>query len=212
MRIDKPASYIRNLILLFAFFVFSSAEAQIIKVSYTSNAVNNFSGKVYLYLSKESLEPKEGPSGMEFSPCYSIAVKNIKPGQAVVFDDMAISFPVALSEIERGQYYVQAVWDRNLGGRAIGSSPGNIYNRSLKINFSKNFFENFSINCTEINDDRSFKETPATKELKVSSKLLSIFYQQPVNFNAAVILPKEYYEDSMRRFPVVFHEIGRAHV
>lgn len=47
--------------------------------------------------------------------CFAIDVNQIKPNTTVLFDDKAISYPVNLSDIERGEYYVQAVWDRNLG-------------------------------------------------------------------------------------------------
>lgn len=43
-----------------------------------------------------------------------------------------MAFPVPLSDMERGEYNVQVVWDRNLGGRAISESPGNLYNPTQK--------------------------------------------------------------------------------
>jgi len=64
-------------------------------------------------------------AGLEVFPCFSIEVRDVKPGTSVVFDDRASAYPVKMSDIERGEYYVQAVWDRNLGGRAIATSPGN---------------------------------------------------------------------------------------
>ena len=165
-----PACIAISLLLLL-----TSSEAQIIKVSYNSDAINTFSGKVYLFLSKEYKEPKEGSAGLEFLPCYSITVNNIKPGEVVVFDDAATSFPVAISDLEIGQYYVQAVWDRNLGGRAIGYSPGNIYNNSAKFTFTKNNLEIFNLNCEVTIEEPTFKETQAAKEMKVPSRLLSFF-------------------------------------
>ena len=195
-------------ISLFLLLLFSSSEAQIIKVSYTSNVVSTFSGKVYLYMSKENKKPKEGPAGMDFSPCNSIVVNKIKPGETVVFNDSVKSYPVSITDIERGQYYVQAVWDRDLGGRAIGNSPGNMYNQSLKITLTKNNLEVFNINCKESIDDPSFKETRSTKEMKVPSRLLSFFYQRQVTFNTAIKLPKEYYNDSLKRFPVLYYVHG----
>lgn len=202
------AYYTRVTITLVSLLLFSLAEAQIVTVSYTSNIAGTFSGKVYLYLSKENKEPKERPAGMDFSPCFSIVVNKIKPGEKAVFNDSAQSYPVAITDLERGQYYVQAVWDRNLGGRAIGNSPGNMYNPALKITFSKNNLEVFNLNCTEAIDDPTFKETRSTKEMKVPSRLLSFFYQHPVTFNAAIKLPKEYYDDTLRRFPVLYYVHG----
>jgi hypothetical protein len=115
-----------------------SAVAQKISVRYTPGASKEiFTGNVFLYLSKETRNPKEGSVGIEPFPCFRIAVKNVKPNEAVVFDDAAISYPMPISEIERGEYYVQAVWDKNLGGRSIAESPGNIYNQSIKLHLTK---------------------------------------------------------------------------
>ena len=97
---------------------------QQIKVSYADSIFNKpFTGHVLLYLSKDSKEPKEGEAGLDIFPCFDLYVKDVKPGAAVTFDDKAVSFPVPLSDIERGAYYVQVVFDRDLGGRGIGDSP-----------------------------------------------------------------------------------------
>ena len=125
-----------NLISLVLFLQF--ANAQQFKVSYTQASFGGpFTGKVFLYLSKDNKEPRNGNVGIEFFPAMSIDVKNIKPGSAVIFDDKASSFPVRLSEIERGEYYVQVVWDRNMGGRAIAQTPGNMFSKPEKFVLSE---------------------------------------------------------------------------
>src|SRR5262245_55495125 len=115
------------LALLSSVLLLQSVYAQQIKVSYSRTTFEGpFTGKVFLYLSKDNKEPRNGDVVVGFSPCISIDVKNIKPGASVVFDDKANSYPVKLSEIERGEYYAQVVWDRNMGGRSIGQTPGNM--------------------------------------------------------------------------------------
>ncbi len=47
--------------------------------------------------------------GLDRFPCFSTAVKNIQPGHAITIDDKANSYPTALSDIERGEYYVQMI-------------------------------------------------------------------------------------------------------
>src|SRR5215470_13057875 len=96
--------------LLFFFFSF----CQQISVSYSKTAYDKpFSGKVFLYLSKDNREPRSGAVGIESFPCFAIEVKDVQPGQPVIFDDKGISYPAVLSDLERNDYYVQAVWDRN---------------------------------------------------------------------------------------------------
>src|SRR6185436_2746239 len=149
-------------------------QAQQFKISYSTEAFKGpFTGKVFLYLSKDNPEPRSGAVGIEFFPCMSIDVVNIKPGATIIVDDKASSFPVKLSEIERGEYYVQAVWDRNMGGRAIAESPGNMFSRSQKVMLTKDFSKVYTLVSGEAISEKVFKETKFVKELKASSALLA---------------------------------------
>jgi len=197
-----------TLLLLLLFFFFFSF-CQQISVSYTKAAYDKpFSGKVFLYLSKDNHEPKSGAVGIESFPCFAIEVKNVQPGQAVIFDDRAISYPAALSDLERNEYYVQAVWDRNLGGRAVSESPGNMYSTPIKVKLTKDLREVFSVQCKEVIPAPGFTDTKFVKELKIQSTLLSAFHHRPYSLAAAVVLPKSYYDDPQKRYPVIFHVFG----
>ena len=165
----------------------------------------NFSGCVIVCMSKENKEPKSGAVGLESFPCFSVAVKDLKLGQFITINDEATSFPVVLSDIERGNYYVQIVWDRNLGGPAIAESPGNLFNETEKITNTKDTKKVFTITATKIIPELpDFKETEYVKELKAPSALLSKFHVKSMTVDAAVILPKEYYTEPNRKFPVLF--------
>jgi len=178
---------------------------QKITVSFTPAASGaNFSGKVFLYLSKDYRSPKDQMIGVNKFPCFSITVKNVKPNDEVVFDDAALSYAVPLSDIERGIYNAQVVWDRNEGGRSISESPGNIYSDPVIVSISKNTSEDFNIVCGEVIKKPFFTETQFVKEMKAPSALLTAFYKRPTTVNAAVILPKEYFEQPERKFPVLY--------
>ena len=192
-------------IVLPAILLFQLSLAQQFKVSYTDKTFEGpFTGKVFLYLSKDNKEPRNGNVGIEFFPCMSIDVKNVKPGAAVVFDDKATSFPVKLSEIERGEYYAQIVWDRNMGGRSIAQSPGNMFSKPEKLLLTQDHLKTFTITCDQKVPQPVFKETRFVKELKAPSALLSGFHKQQMTVDAAVILPAEYFKEPQTRFPVVF--------
>src|SRR5258708_21195569 len=105
------------------------------QVSYPAATYNQcFSGKVIVYLNKENKSPKDGAVTLEAFPCFSAEVRALSPGAAVVIDDRAKAFPIKLSDIERGEYYVQAVFYRELCGRAISQSPWDIYFLPVKMN------------------------------------------------------------------------------
>ena len=201
----------KKLLLLFvSAWIISSCYSQKFSVSYSEAVFNKpFSGKVYLYLSKTKRNPREGMVILENFPCFALEVKDLQPGKNILFDDRAISYPVKLSDLERGEYYVQAVWDRNLGGRAIWSSPGNMYSSAKKTILTKDVNQITEIVCDKINPpEPEFKESKYLKALKAPSALLTAFHKKPVRVNAAVLLPKEYYDNPARKFPVVFNVFG----
>ncbi len=183
---------------------------QKIKASFSPAVLDEFfTGKVIAYLSKENKSPKSGRVGFEYFPCFSIFVKNIAPNQTIVFDDNAVSYPARLSDIERGEYYLQIVWDRNLGGRSIAESPGNLFNAAQSIRITKDRNTVFNVVATKLVPAPDvFKETEFVKEFKAPSKLLSQFINKPMTVDAAIILPKEYYTDPERKFPVLLEVSG----
>ena len=159
-----------NLCLSLAILFFSNGLGQKIKASYSPAIFNEaFTGNVIVYLSKENKSPKESAVGFDYFPCFSVFVKNVLPGETITIDDNAISYPCPLSDIERGDYYVQILWDRNLGGRSIANSPGNLFNSSERIHITKDTKTVFSIVATKVIPAPAiFKETEFVKEFKSS--------------------------------------------
>src|SRR6516225_5883648 len=97
-------------LLSLAFLLSLSLQAQQFKISYTDAAFKGpFTGKVYVYLNKNNRQPKDGEVGIDFFPLFAVSVNNIKPGASITVDDNATSFPMPLSGIERGTYFIQAV-------------------------------------------------------------------------------------------------------
>ncbi|MGY0040911.1 hypothetical protein [Pedobacter sp. NJ-S-72] len=196
-------------ILFLTFSVSLSSFAQQFKVAYSPVSLNkSFSGKVFLYLSKKNTEPLTASIGVELLTCFAVDVKGIKPGENIVIDDKATAYPVVPSDIERGDYYIQAVWDLNLGGRAIAASPGNVFSKPQKISINKDRNQSFSILADQVVPEQAFIESEFIKELKAPSKLLSDFYHKEFSINAAVQLPLEYNKNPEKKFPVVFVVFG----
>ena len=177
------------LVAIFFILLNQFAGAQQFSISYPDTIFKGpFTGKVLIFLSKDTKEPKESDFMIRLSPFFSMDVKNIRPGQKILLDDKATSYPVILSEIERGEYYVQAVWDRNLGGRAIGKSPGNLYSISKKIIITADVKKIFPLQCDKMVAEPAFKNTDYVKEIKLKSALLSAHQGKAVNIVAAVVI------------------------
>ena len=182
--------------------------AQQFEVSYVSpGSTQPFTGYVVLYLSKDKA-PTGGMVGFGQTAYFSVYVKNVKPGSTVKINDEANSYPAALSDIQRGPYYAEVIWDKNLGGRAISESPGNIYSEPIKVDIGKNTKLVYHLLADKVIPAPEFKETAVVKELKVPSALLTKSQGRPVTVDAAVILPKEYNSEPNRKFPVLFKVSG----
>jgi hypothetical protein len=208
MAINLAMKKILFSILLVSSVIFNGF-AQQFEVSYASTTSDQtFTGYVILYLSKENKIPKSGMIGFESTAYFSVYVKNIKPGSYVKIDDKAASYPVALTDLERGEYYAQVVWDKNLGGRSIAESPGNLFSDPVKLAIDKNIRTNYHLFADKVLPAPQFKETEFVKELKAPSALLSKFQGKAITVDAAVILPKEYYKEANRKFPVLFRVSG----
>jgi len=191
--------------LLSIFYLIANVFAQKFSVKFPDSLLKQpFTGNILLYLSRENKDPKSGTAGLDMFPCFRVFVKSMQPGETVIIDDNAISYPVPLSDLERNSYYVQAVWDRDLGGRSIGNSPGNLYSIAQKVKLTKIFNQVIPLTATKVIPEPVFKETQYVKELKVKSALLSNFNHRPITVDAAVILPKQYFTEPNRKFPVRF--------
>ncbi|WP_458865228.1 hypothetical protein, partial [Enterococcus faecium] len=64
--------------------------------------------------------------------------------------------------------------DRNLGGRAIGRSPGNLYSDVVKVEVTPTS-KPISLECANVVQEPVFKETARVKEFHIESRLLSAF-------------------------------------
>jgi hypothetical protein len=194
---------------LIIFALVYQVNAQKFSVSFSPEVLkDNFSGNIILYLSKENKSPKDISVGLELTPVFRIEVEKLAGGQEVVFDDNAISYPVALTDIERGKYYAQVVFDLNQGDFNIGSSAGNIYSIPVNVSLTKDFNQVFKIVADKTIDPVVFKETGFLKELSVKSQLLSDFNKKDVYVNGAVALPEDYFSNPEAKYPVVFSIFG----
>lgn len=195
-------SFTRFLGAVLAMFVAVSANALTFRVTYGGGFKGPFTGRVVVYLSKTASEPRFGPNWFRPEPMVSKQFKGVKPGQTMEISGDGVSFPGDLSKIETGEYNVQAVVDRNLGGRTIAGSPGNVFSKTIRTNVTTT--STIDLFCDQVVPDRKFVETDNVKEARVQSALLTQFYKRPTAIFGAVILPPSYATSPERRYPVLY--------
>lgn len=177
-----------------------------------------FTGRVVIYLTKSDVkpgpfmkadEPRFGPDWFNPQPMYSAAFSNVMPGQPMIVSDAnATGYPGKISALPEGDYKVQAVVDRNLGGRQIGDSPGNLYSAVSTIHLSGSISRTVTLACEHVVQEPEFKETPHVKLMKLQSALLTKWYHRPTFMMAAVVLPDAWLTDGNRKFPIEYDVPG----
>ncbi len=167
--------------------------------------MKTFSGKAVIYLGTGGEEPRFGPDWFSPKPCYSTDVKNGDANKGIVVENgNAIGFPGKLKNLKPGEYTVQAVLDLNLGGRAIGSSPGNYYSVPVSMKLDPSSSGIVTLTCDKVVEEQRLQEADRIKELRVQSNLLSAWYKRPTFIKSAVILPESYGSDASRKYPVLY--------
>lgn len=178
-------------------------------VRYPASAFEGpFSGRVIVSLSKTSPQPRLGPNWFRPEPMFSQVFQNVKPDTAMRFDNTAVHFPADLAELTPGEYLVQAVLDRNLGGRQFGSSIGNLYGDAVKVVIDPKSQVDIPLLCDKVVRETPFVETETVKEVRLESKLLSAFYGRPTMLHAAIALPTEWAQEPQRAFPILYEVPG----
>ncbi len=168
-----------------------------------------FTGRVVVFLSQQADEPRRGPNWFRPEPMYAADFAAVAPGAAMIIDDRnAIGFPGKPSALKPGKWNVQAVVDRNLGGRSIGATAGNVYSKTVSLDLDPAKSGVVAIVCDQTIVRRPFKDSDRTKEVRLESKLLSAFYGRPTTINCAVILPKASLASPEQKFPVIYEIPG----
>jgi len=166
-----------------------------------------FSGRVYLFFSREREEPRRGPDWFHPEQFIARDVDDWIPGETLTFSTAnaagMLAYPVPLAEMPLDGYRAQAVVRFNPHERRIGTGPGNGYSAvsTLSTDSDGELREEFVVD--ELVEEQPFPETAWCRLLSVRSKLLSEFHQRDVFLEAAVLLP-EHYADEDRRFPTIF--------
>lgn len=168
-----------------------------------------YSGRVYLFVSKNNPKPASGPSWFDPEPFLSKEVVDWEPGESITlsFDDpeaRVFTTTDGLPDSLAG-YRVQAVARFNDWARAVGSGLGNGVSKTVEINGDES---KIALTINNINVRTPFQETKWGKLLKVRSEELSDFHNRDVYFKASVRLPASYYEHPSRRYPVILRIPG----
>jgi hypothetical protein len=203
-----------------------AAQSTRFEVTVASSAhAEPLTGRLVVAVSKtEKPEPRliispRGPA------LFAVDLDQLAPGHAAVVDSKASSYPMNLSDLPPGDYYVEAVvnvyqqfhrtdghtiWVHMGDGRVefFNFAGGNLYSDVQKVHIDGHSTVHITVNHV-IQEEPRPVDTEWLKHVKIQSQLLTKFWGHPVYIYADVLLPKGYAEHPNTYYPVLF-PLGHA--
>ncbi len=183
-------------------------------------------GRLLLMLANnDKSEPRmQINDGLTTQLIFGIDVDGMQPGQEIVIDETAFGFPIrSLSNIPKGDYYVQALINRyepfklktghtvklppDQGeGQHWNTKPGNFYSKPQKISIDPSSNENFKVVMNQtIESIKGPADTKYIKHIKIQSQKLTEFYGKPMFLGAHVLLPEGFDEHPNAHYPIMIY-------
>jgi S-formylglutathione hydrolase FrmB len=172
-------------------------------------------GRLFVFISKKGgREPRLADEDVSLNAPPMLAkdvnnftanIANISGGAShAVIDGSAVSYPIGLDKLPAGEYFVQALLETNIDVRSL-NAPGNLYSAVKKVHLDPAAGGTVALELSEIVPAEQLPaDTAHVKFIKLRSDLLSKFYGRPIFLRAGIILPKDYENETGRRYPVLF--------
>lgn len=195
-------------VLLVSAVPLTAAEWQI-SVSFPQSLRNEpYTGRIYVFTSTRSREPRRGPNWFNPEPFFARDVENLKPGESVTFSsqhrDEFLTFQQDKKPVDLAGRTLQAVARFNSWEREVGDGPGNGFSNPFRVPSEVPDDYSTALELTKLVPEKKFPESGDLKKCSVRSDRMSTFYGRDVSINAGVKLPPGYADHPDKRYPVIF--------
>ena len=167
-------------------------------------------GRLFVILSQtNNPEPRLalGKTGLNAPVVLARDIHGLAPGATVVLDEKAFGFSTTNLSTFTHQgagitCFIQALLDSNTDLRSA-DAPGNFYSSQQKFVLDPARGGTAKLELThQIPPDLAPPDTDQIKFVKLQSRLLSQFHGRPIFLRAGVILPRDYQQETSRRYPL----------
>jgi len=164
-----------------------------------------YSGRVYIVLIKGKTGEPRKQMGNWFGTTQVLAfdAANVTPGTPIDIGAAAVSWPKPLSELEPGDYRVQAVVRRSLDCPDAGHGPGDLYSDAATVTLGGGA-PAAELTVRHAIPEKKFKESERIKLVSIVSPSLSEFYGREVKVNAGVVLPEGWKDNPSIHYPTLY--------
>lgn len=166
-----------------------------------------YSGRVYVFFSQASGEPRTGPNWFRPEPILSLDVTDWQPDTPLVVstaDPHVRKFPRNFDRAALAQMRAQAVIRFNPHDRNVGTGIGNGYSDTKVVGTQPRMV----LRVQQLVSETPPRLAQRVKLVSVESALLSDFHRRPVQLKASIVLPQGYDEHPSQRYPVIYEIPG----
>lgn len=198
-------SFLYNSILL------SQTSSLQISTSVSSEVLNNFQnkGRIFLFIgSSTGREPRLNTWPNKNNLIFATNLENWDANKTFTFQgttELIKSVDVSLNNIPNGKYNVQVLWDQDTNESRI-NAPGNLYGEAISVDLTEN--KVIHLPLSKIIQPTKLTEHKLLKEVNIKSDTLSKWWGKEMRLKAAVILPRNYFEQSSQKYAVRFNVAG----
>jgi hypothetical protein len=111
----------------------------------------------------------------------------------------------SLNNFPKGTYNIQVLWDQDYNESRI-NAPGNLHSEVITVDLTEN--KVIDLPLTKIIQPTKLTEHKLLKEVDIKSEVLSKWWGKEMRLKAAVILPRNFYEQPEKKYAVRYNIAG----
>ena len=166
-------------------------------------------GRIFLFVgSSNNREPRMNTWPNKNNLIFATNLENWESGKSFTFDgsvQLIKSVDVSLNNIPNGKYSIQILWDQDTNESRI-NAPGNLHSESLTVDLTENRV--IELPLSKVIQPTKLDEHKLLKEVDIKSEILSKWWGKEMRLKAAVILPRNFFEQPDQKYAIRYNIAG----
>ena len=182
-----------------------------VTTSVSNDLSDNFQskGRIFLFIAESNnREPRTNTWPSKSNRIFATNLNNWDGSKPFSFDataELIKSLDISLDNLPNGKYTVQVLWDQDFSESRI-NAPGNLYSEAINIELSENKVVNLPL--TKVVQPAKLAEHKLLKEVNIKSDVLTKWWGKDMRLKAAVILPRNFFDQPERKYAVRYNIAG----
>jgi len=166
-------------------------------------------GRIFLFIADgNSREPRLNTWPNKSNRIFATNLKNWESDKTFTFNgsvQLIKSVDVSLDNLPNGKYTVQVLWDQDFSESRINAT-GNLYSEAITVDLTES--KTIDLPLTKIIEPIKLAEHKLLKEVNIKSEVLSAWWGKEMRLKAAVILPRNYFDQPNQKYAVRYNIAG----